>query len=115
MGTFASDSGFPLLCGTIHDNSGEGHDYKHLALKTKKQGNKAKHQDPEATLILPTVEKEKRKLKWQGIPCKTQPEKSQGSPEGDEIPEGYPTATGNETVGRKPWEMRKGKGLERKL
>lgn len=99
MGTFASASDFPLLCGAIHDNSGEVHDHKHLALKTKKQGNKAKHQDPEAMLILPIVEKEKGKLKQQGIHCKTQPKKSQGSPEGDEIPEGYPTAAGKETVG----------------
>ena len=43
-------------------------------------------------LILPMVEKEKGKLKQQGIHCKTQPKKSQGSPEGDEIP-------GKETVG----------------
>ena len=46
--------------------------------------------------------------------CKTQPEKRQGSPEGDEIPQGYPTA-GKETVGRKPQKMRRGKDLERKL
>ena len=58
---------------------------------------------------------EKEKVNWRGrVYIVKQPEKSQGSPEGDEIPQGYPTA-GKETVGRKPQKMRRGKDLERKL
>lgn len=47
-------------------------------------------------LILPMAKKEKRKLKWQVYTVKLSLEKCPaGKPRGDEIPEGYPTATEN--------------------